>query len=78
MATDKSSRTRKPGNSRSNNDTPLPRDPAGIEGNDGSQVLSLLTGGSNEPGSTTRSMSDIGEFSHTTDDKIRIKYQVND
>lgn len=70
MATDKSSRTRKPGNSRSNNDTPIPSDPAGIKGSDRTQVLSLLTGGSNEPGSTTRPTSEISEFLKTKDDTI--------
>lgn len=57
MLTDKSSRIRKPGNTRSNNETPAPSDPTGIEGGEGTQVLNILTGGSNEPGFTTRSMT---------------------
>lgn len=61
MATDKSSRTRKPGNSKASADIPIPNEPSGIEGNDRSQVMSLLTGGSTEPGSTTRNLLDDGE-----------------
>ena len=60
MSTDKSSRTRKPGTSRSINENPLPSDPTGTDGNERTQVLSLLTGGSNEPGATTRTSARSG------------------
>lgn len=62
MSTDKSSRTRKPSNSKSNIDNATPSDSTGVEGTEGTQVFSLLTGGSNEPGSTTRSMSSISKL----------------
>lgn len=54
MSTDKSSRSRRPASSRSINDTPAPGDLTGTKGSERIQVMDLLTGGSNEPGSTTR------------------------
>lgn len=54
MATDKSSRTRKSGNSKTPIESQTPSDLVGIEGSDGTQVINLLTGGSLEPGSTTQ------------------------
>ena len=60
MASDKNSRTRKSGNSKTPIEGQLPSDTLGVEGNEGTQVLSLLTGGSKEPGLSTRTQPSVG------------------
>lgn len=60
MASDKISRTRKTGNSKTPIEGQLPSDNPGIEGNKGNQVLSLLTGSSKEPGLSTQSQPTVG------------------
>lgn len=68
MASDKHSRTRKSGNSKTPIEGQLPSDNVRTDGSDGNQVISLLTGGSNEPGSTTRNVSTNGTLvSHDLD-----------
>lgn len=61
MTTDKASRTRKPGNSKASSENPVQGDSMGIEGNEGNQVVSLLTGSSRELGTTTRSATMNGK-----------------
>lgn len=65
MASDKNTRTRKSGNSKTPIEGQLPSDNIGAEGHDGSQVISLLTGGSKEAGSTTLIDTNTGTQSHS-------------
>lgn len=60
MSTEKNSRTRKSGNSKTPIEGQMPSDNVGRDVNDGDQVINLLTGGSNEPGFTTRIMTSTG------------------
>lgn len=60
MSSEKNPHTRKSGNSKTPIEVQTPSDNVGREGNDGSQVISQLTGGSNEPGSTTRISASAG------------------
>lgn len=60
MSSEKTARTRKSGNSKAPTEGQLPSDINQPEGSEVTQILSLLTGGSNEPGATTRTSARSG------------------